>query len=422
MRVHARHKRARGFAGNRAGNFAMTTALVAPVLLGVIGGTLDFITYLNHQKGLQQLADGAALAAAREAGLKGWDKTRAEAVADSFLAQAKLAYAGSKAEITAAVTINETDRKVTIAYEQNQFGYFVAGYFKADPQIRVEATAVATGQRNLCVIAWDGSAANTLEMADQSAVTAGDCAVYSNSVHSNGLTVASKAMLATEFVCTAGGYSGSAGSFSTAPVTDCPPLEDPLASRPAPLVSSACKETGLAIKNETRTLSPGVYCGGIDISSNADITLDPGIYVIKDGPLVVDSNSSFTGKGVGLYFTGANATISFRSNAVIDLEAPVSGPMAGLLMFQDRASAEIDFKIESKKASNLLGTIYLPRGTFYVGANNKIAESSAYTAIVARRVKLDKKPDLVLNTNYGATAVPVPAGVGPTTGAPRLER
>lgn len=46
-----------------------------------------------------------------------------------------------------------------------------------------------------------------------------------------------------------------------------------------------------------------------------------------------------------------------------------------------------------------------------------IADSSAYTAIIANKIALKGKPQLVLNTDYGATDVPTPEGVGPTGGA-----
>ncbi len=45
------------------------------------------------------------------------------------------------------------------------------------------------------------------------------------------------------------------------PVTDCPPIPDPLAERAAPDVKG-CDETDLVVTNEVRTLSPGVSAAG----------------------------------------------------------------------------------------------------------------------------------------------------------------
>jgi hypothetical protein len=69
--------------------------------------------------------------------------------------------------------------------------------------------------------------------------------------------------------------------------------------------------------------------------------------------------------------------------------------------------------IYSNNARNLLGTIYLPQGRLHVAANNPVSDQSAYTIIVARRFTLSEGPTMVLNTNYGATDIPLPQGVGP---------
>ena len=73
------------------------------------------------------------------------------------------------------------------------------------------------------------------------------------------------------------------------------------------------------------------------------------------------------------------------------------------------------YRIISDNARNLLGTIYLPAGRLVVDAKKPIADRSAYTIIVAKQVELFDGPNLYLNTNYSATDVPVPQGVGPTT-------
>jgi len=71
------------------------------------------------------------------------------------------------------------------------------------------------------------------------------------------------------------------------------------------------------------------------------------------------------------------------------------------------------FSISSDNARKLLGTIYLPKASFYVDANKPVPDLSAYTVVVARQIELSAGPNLVLNANYGNTDVPVPKGVGP---------
>ena len=59
-----------------------------------------------------------------------------------------------------------------------------------------------------------------------------------------------------------------------------------------------------------------------------------------------------------------------------------------------------------------MGTIYLPNGNFIIDTDNKVADASAYMAIVTRSLSLLRAPNVVLNTDYSATDVPVPAGIG----------
>jgi hypothetical protein len=110
----------------------------------------------------------------------------------------------------------------------------------------------------------------------------------------------------------------------------------------------------------------------------------------------------------------------FGSSSLVDIEAPISGALAGLVAFQDRSSPEVDFVVTSNKARKLLGIIYLPNGNLIVDANNRVADASAYTAIVVLRLRLSKRPNLVLNTDYDQTLVTVPDGVGPQSGRAQL--
>jgi hypothetical protein len=90
--------------------------------------------------------------------------------------------------------------------------------------------------------------------------------------------------------------------------------------------------------------------------------------------------------------------------------------MAGYLFFQDPGIEEgRRFRILTDLATKLLGTIYLPSGTLEVDVVGLVAAQSAYTVIVANKLDINGA-DLVINSDYGATDVPVPSGVGPLAG------
>ena len=400
------------FIENRHGQFAMIAAILAPVLLGLTGGAIDLVVYRNQQSLMQNSADFAALAAAKEASLKGWTEQTAKEVAKSVAAgnlQGK-AFSGTTSFNT-EVSVDEPKKSVTVTLDMDQHSFFVLGYFRNDPQIRVKSTARAMGETSLCVIGLDPAGSAAIKLTDKGQLTAPGCAVYSNSLATDGLVSQNGALLSAALTCSAGGYAGASKNFAKKPTTDCPRIEDALSARTLPK-AGGCNYTNLSIKKQKVTLKPGTYCGGIDIDSKAEITFAPGIYIIKDGVLDTKNDSVATGDGVSFYFTGKDSRFVFDGTTEVDFKAPETGDMAGILFFQDPASAPgAVFEISSKRAANLLGTIYLPNATFLVRAKNKLAEASAYTVIVARTVDIGSQSNMVINSDYASSAVPVPEGL-----------
>lgn len=204
------------------------------------------------------------------------------------------------------------------------------------------------------------------------------------------------------------------GTTSTKPVTDCPVLDDPLAYKVPPPVGSCDYNKMIITDNEVVTLYPGVYCGGLTIKKFAQVNLRPGVYVMKDGALTVTDEASFIGTNVGIYFLGDKSELLMRQATTIELTAPKTGPMAGMLMFSDRGNKSLQpFTISSDFARVLLGTIYLPNGKLTIDSNGVIGDKSAYTVIVARQFQTAGEPVIVVNSNYDSTDIPVPDGVGP---------
>ena len=156
----------------------------------------------------------------------------------------------------------------------------------------------------------------------------------------------------------------------------------------------------------------------------AQVTLSPGVYIIKDGPLSVALNATLKGDGVGIFLTGTASVLDFVLGSTIELTAPVTGPMAGILIWENPQTAVtgIPHIIYSSHAHTLLGTIYLPRGNLTIGSPNAVADQSAYTIIVANTVQMISSPNLVLNANYNASLVPVPDGLGNRTSRVALDR
>src|SRR6185369_15623997 len=147
-----------------------------------------------------------------------------------------------------------------------------------------------------------------------------------------------------------------------------------------------CKYLAKIVAGGSETLQPGVYCGGLIITLGANVKMAPGIYTIKDGPFLVNGNSSLTGEYVGIYLKGLDSNLKFDPDTTISLTAPKDGPMAGLLMFDDPTGATAllnpaiagkynkllksprEHLILSDNARTLLGTIYMPKGRLIIDA------------------------------------------------------
>jgi Flp pilus assembly protein TadG len=398
---------------------AFGLALGAIVLAG--GAALDIANASNQRFRLQAVADSAAIAGAREFRL---GNTNEKVIRDAMVSYAKAGLGDHADQVTIDPAADATARTASVTLSAQPLTYIIH-FFRSERSLPVKVTASArmTGGSPICVVGLEVAQNQTVELEKTAKLSAPGCAVYSNSKKSDGLVAKNSASMVANFICSAGGKeAGGAGSFMPTPRTDCPVLPDPLLSRPLPS-PGPCVKTNYVVKSVMETLSEGTYCGGLTIEDKAIVTLNPGIYIFKDGPLLVKNGGRLTGVNVNLHFSGGSAIMKLEEQTVVSLTAPKSGSMAGLLITEGRANPlQQQFEIYSNDTRMLLGTIYLPQGRLFVAANKPVSDQSAYTIIVARRFTLSEGPTMVLNSNYGATDIPVPNGVGPTGGATHLIR
>ncbi len=430
----------------RNGNVALNFAIVAPLLLAAAGFGVDFQARLSQESQLQDAADNLALRAAREMLLQNATASTVEALVRAW---ADAQYAQGLGPFTITPEVDDAANTATVNIAKAP----AAGFFlthlasKQDRMIEVSATAQAQGVTNVCVIALEDEAGDAIRASSLAKLTAPKCAILSNSTSSSGVNISNSAKLTAGMICSAGGAAGASMNFDPQPVTDCPVYDDPLAGRTPP-ASSGCDSTNMRLGDVPQSISgaiaaalaasaaavdgsnpntltgfdrydieSGVYCGGLEINAEADVHLAPGIYVIKDGPLKIGFGSRLYGENVGFYFEGDKASFTFEPASIIHLTAPKEGLMAGLLFWDSKDAPESkSHYILSSNARQLLGTIYLPRSRLEIASLKPVADQSAYTAIVARTIKMSGTPTLVLNANYAATDIPVPNGIGPTGG------
>ena len=396
------------FKRNDRGNMVVMLATAMPVLLTSGGLAMDYATFSMKRSDLQSAADASALAGAKQMALaSSTDSAVISTATTLFLSE----LSGNAANAVPTVTIDRKKGSVKVAVAEIWTPAFASFIDASVTPIKVTATASLAGETRICILALETTLPLTFEMLHKSHVTAKGCGVYANSTDPAAVSIGNQATVDATVVCSAGGIVGKGSGSSSNFITDCPAIADPLAGRAAPPFKG-CNFSNYVATSGSVTLAPGVYCGGLEISGSATATFSPGNYVIKNGVFKIANNASVTGKNVSFYLTGTAAVLRFVGNASIDFSGAEDGAMAGLLFFEDRNSEpRRTHNINASNAHNLTGTIYLPQGILLVDPAAEVAEDSAYTAIIADQLTVQRGPSLVLNTNYTASNVPVPEGV-----------
>ena len=395
---------------DQAGSALLLFAAALPLVAGGAAAAVDFASVNNAKAHLQSIANSVALSGAKELHVyrKNTDSL-AEGVRQRALAMVDGASLAA-ADPTADASIDEDAATVTVtlAIAPQTVLLGTLGYVD-----RVSATAVAGayGNARLCVLALDKAAGSAIQATQIATVDAAECAVQANAPEPDAINLDVASKMQARAICSGGGVAGGNGAFQPPPQTDCPAIDDPLADRTLPVVG-ACDFKDMTILLP-RTISPGHYCGGLTLGPTALVKALPGDYVISGGPLALAPASSLTGENVSFRFIDEKSTFSFGVGSIVQLSAPTTGPMAGFLFYQDPGIAkEETFLIGSDLVTKLLGTIYLPSGTLLIDVVGLVAAASAYTVVVADRIDV-RGAHLVINSDYGATDVPVPAGIGP---------
>ena len=243
-------------------------------------------------------------------------------------------------------------------------------------------------------------------MEDQALLTAPNCLVHSNS----NIEVKKSAWLRAAMVQT----SGSAkGRIEPAPQTDAPEIVDPFKG-----MSLAAESNCVPAEITDTELAPGVHCGDVRVTKDV-LTLKPGVHYFQKGKIELGKGSGLYGRDVVLIFD-KESDFKLTGSATLDLTGIKTGVYAGFVVITTPANTGT-FEISTTSAKQLLGTVYIPGAKLLVsGDKNKVNEAAPWTVIVAKSIEMRGSPNLLIQSNYAATDVPVPAGVGPMQASVRL--
>jgi hypothetical protein len=270
--------------------------------------------------------------------------------------------------------------------------------------VAARSTAAVIGASD-CIYALNPTADGAVQVNGAASLNSA-CGIYVNSNSPSALGTNGGGSISAPEYDVVGGVN-THYTLTPAPSLGVSPVSDPLANLPVPASAPyTCNYFKYSAPNYSNpTLTPGVYCGGIDVQNNI-YTLTPGIYILVGGGLKTQSaNSHVVGNGVLIYNTFGATTnhgnisydpIDLNANSTVELRAPRSGTYAGILFFEDRASPACDDEYGGGTSAVYEGTIYARNAAVYMSGNS--GADAAYTLVVANTINFVGTSGM--NNNY----------------------
>ncbi len=421
----------RNFLGECRGSVYIWVAVGLVAIVGMASFGVDMSYHYTLRSQLQHTADSAVLAAVRHLA----DQIETQSVDETEVQNRAIEYAGKNMPTAASGAVLATSdvqigrwNSGTSSFEvggaptnavqvitrraaanDNAAPGFFSRVFGVD-SVDISTVAVASIPAPACLVALDPNESKALQVSSGSALNAAGCAIQVNSNDPEALSVTSGSDVVADSVCVHGGANVSGSDVDPDPEEGCSPLVDPLAGLPSPSYSGTVHTDYKINDGDIHTISPGIYRNGLMIESGSTGELEPGIYIIEDGPLYVASNSTIEGSGVYFYLMGDSATVEIESGSQATLSAPESGPHAGMLFHQDPdAEPGGDSFVASGSDLHYEGVMYFPTQNLSVQSESSSPSSAPWTMIIANTVRIQSNADVDLNIDFASSTVPVPS-------------
>ena len=277
-----------------------------------------------------------------------------------------------------------------------------------------------------CIYALDPTASRSLSLAGSNTITF-NCSAYSESSSSSAyysegsitldLSSTAKVGVVGNYQINNGTQIVNTGTGQTElPVTVTSP-GDPLAGIAAPSSSTIISATStyhdMNSPPANNALQPGVYCGGITIgnTNGTTYTMNAGTYIMAGGGFTLQSLASVNATaGVTIYLTSSSgyscsqsysySPININGQATFNINAPTTGSLAGIAMFQDRSiTSGSQHQIVSQTTSVINGALYFKNSPLLWSGSNT---TNGYMIIVADTITINGNSGLTVNNNYSS--------------------
>ncbi|MGC2032928.1 MAG: pilus assembly protein TadG-related protein [Steroidobacteraceae bacterium] len=375
-------------------------------LVGMVAVVTDF-SFMQHQRNMMQTAaDSAAMAGAEELNY-----------GDLVVAGKADAATNGYTDGTNNVTVSMNNPPST-GPNAGSSEYVEAIVSEPAPTYFLRVLGVSSITVSARAVAYEGNGPNCIYVMNPAASGAmsangnvrvnSSCGLLVDSSSSSGLTVNGNVSISAPTIGVVGNYTKNGNSTLTpTPKTGVIAASDPLAYVKEPTVGS-CAHTNFSLNGNIGSsgspyqLYPGTYCGGISVNGNSWLHFNAGTYVIAGGGMNFNGNATMTGTGVTFYNTtgtGGYGAITLNGNSQANFSAPTSGPLAGILFFQDRAipSSAASSTINGNSSSTFDGAIYFATTTVDFNGNSS---ANGYSIVVADKLVLNGNASI--GNNYSS--------------------
>ncbi|HJQ55301.1 MAG TPA: pilus assembly protein TadG-related protein [Vineibacter sp.] len=417
------------FRADQAGGLLILVAFASPLVVGGLAAGVETGMWYLVKRQAQQQADTAALGAARAKSLGITNNATLSALAtrdaerngfpnsapNSIVINDPAAvYAGFNNTVQATVT-----QAVPLQFSK---------YFMSASAVTITARAVAgtlenNGPGGGCILALHPTASAAVGFSGSITADLNGCTIVANSNHASAVRFNGAVVVNAHSIYTLGGIDeiGAVNVTLSEPAQthQSAPMSDPYATLTAGSLGG-CAHSGYSRSGGTVTLSPGVYCNGIQISGSTNVYMTPGTYYIDKGDFRMTGHSSVscTGcsgtDGVTIVLTSRDGTgigtVDFGGTTSVDLKPP-SGPddpYKGIVMYQDRrAAAGNAFRLRGTTGTRITGAVYAPSAYIEFHGNAALVNGRKCIQLVGKMVTFAGNPYLSVAdcASYGTPTI-----------------
>ena len=376
----------------RRGAVAALVAICMVPLIGVMAIAIDGGLMLAARRRAQTVADAAAYSAACQlstnsttdpTGLDINGKARAVAVANTKANGFNNDGATNKVEINIPPKINLPKSSpyeglpgyVEVIITTIQPRYFGAVLGSGSTNVGARAVARVSGSSSSAppsVLLLNSNKSQALSLSGGTTFTT-ESTIQVNSSSSTGTSLRGSSTIDTaSLLLHGGGDRDNSSRVIGAVQTGVNAVNDPLASLAAPTTAGLANQSFTSTYG-SKTISPGVYNNGISIAGGMTVTMQPGVYYIKNSGLTLSGGVTLKGTGVTIYLDnsgGRNNDFSISGGATVNLLPPTSGPYSGLTYFQDRANANA-LSFSGGTTTSIKGTVYAPAAPISISGGTR---------------------------------------------------